>query len=163
MDAARRLSVEKMRPLATFIAHAHRTLGILSVLVEKVKNGCHENHKGYHAAPNYRFHEVPRYENCAMVVAQLSNRKEWGVFYLLLCYYLHHCRSLSRSIEMRLHFGAELHCSVLAGEKRIVIGAKHIRARHIFRAALTDDNLSDRHFLAVLKLDPEPFGDGITP
>jgi hypothetical protein len=62
---------------------------------------------------------------------------------------------------MRLHFRAELDGAVLAGEKRVVIGAKHIRAWHIFRAALTDDDLSDRYFLAVLKLDPEPFGYGI--
>ena len=82
---------------------------------------------------------------------------------MLYSYDLHHGRSLPRAIEMRLHLRTEFDGAVLAGKKCVVIGAHNVCARDILCSALTDDDLADRNFLAVLKLDPKPFGYGIAP
>lgn len=63
---------------------------------------------------------------------------------------------------MTLHLRGEFYHAVLAGKKRVVGCAEDVCAGGILGAALADDNLPDHHFLAVLKLDPKPFGYGIS-
>jgi len=82
---------------------------------------------------------------------------------MLLCNHGNHRCAFALAVEMRLHFRRELYGAVFAGEKRVVVRAKDVSARRILRAALTDDDLADGDLLAVLKLDPKPFGYGIAP
>jgi len=80
---------------------------------------------------------------------------------VLRCDHLHHRRFSAGAVKVAFHLGNEFDRAVLAGKKGIVGGAKDVHARSVLGAALADDNLADHDFLAVLKLDAEPFGDGI--
>ena len=79
----------------------------------------------------------------------------------VLCHHLHYSRSATRAVKMPFHLADKLDYAVLAGKEGIVCGAKDVRSRGILGAALADDDLADHDFLAVLKLDAEPFGNGI--
>ena len=79
-----------------------------------------------------------------------------------LCgHHLHHRSFPAGAVKVPLHLRDEFDRTVFAGEERIVSGADDVDARGVLGAALADDDLADHDFLAVLKLDAEPFGDGI--
>ena len=55
-------------------------------------------------------------------------------------------------VEVRSHFCEKFNRAVFTGVERVVFGAQHIGSRNVFRATLANDNLTNKNFLAILKL-----------
>jgi len=64
-------------------------------------------------------------------------------------------------IETSLPFRREFNYAVFECEKGIVLAHAYIPAREDFGAALTDYNLADKGFLAMVELNPQILGIGI--